>query len=115
VRIGRHPFLGYGPGFVAALKPGPHNQFLKVWMDLGLPGLLFFCAVLAAAAAVFLSRGSLVGLVAVGFLSLKAMFSHNMLDDRTALLLLGLLLSVTLTTKGDETEEASIRLRKSNP
>ena len=95
-RIDRRPLLGYGPGFSASLKPGPHNQYLKIWLDQGFPGVLLFLTVLLSAVGVFWARRSFAGLILVSLLAMKAFFAHNMLDDRTSLLLLGVLLTASL-------------------
>ncbi len=100
-RIERRPFLGYGLGYASTLKPGPHNQFLKIWLDQGLVGVGLFCWMLSAAAAVFFRRRSVTGVVVIALLIAESSVSHNLLDDRTALLLLGLLLSVALGSHGE--------------
>ena len=98
--IAGRPLLGYGLGYSSTMNPGPHNQFLKIWLDEGAVGAGLSVLVLLGAAAVFLSRRSSTGLVFVALVAGKAFFSHNLIDDRTVLLLLGLLMSVSLGSGG---------------
>lgn len=90
-----HWILGHGTGFTRTLVMGPHNLFLEQWVSNGLPGLLGLCWLLGVGFTAAVRRRSAVALATVLVVSLLCMFSHNLLDDRAPLLIVGLVMGVT--------------------
>ena len=41
----KRPFLGYGTG-VSGARWAPHNEYVSIWLELGIPGLLLFVGTL---------------------------------------------------------------------
>ena len=104
--IEQHPILGYGTGAMeaaAALAPsgqGPHNQYLRVWMDHGLWGLTAYVGLLLSALALFVARRSWSGSTLVAITLANGVFSHNITEDKTFLLLLGAALAASALDPG---------------
>jgi hypothetical protein len=91
--VTEHPVLGAGPGDgwvrwreddgTRATMRYVHNEYLQVWVDLGLPGLLFLGAVLLGAAAALREAWRAerrAGLVAGGAAAFAAAAAHAALD-----------------------------------
>ena len=104
--IEQHPILGYGTGAMeaaATLAPsgqGPHNQYLRVWMDHGLWGLTAYVGLLLSALALFVARRSWSGSTLVAITLANGVFSHNITEDKTFLLLLGAALAASALDPG---------------
>lgn len=90
-----HWILGHGTGFTRTLVMGPHNLFLEQWVSNGLPGLLGLCWLLGVGFTAAVRRRSSLALATVLVISLQCLFSHNLLDERAPLLILGLVMGVT--------------------
>lgn len=90
-----HWILGHGTGFTRTLVMGPHNLFLEQWVSNGLPGLLGLCWVLAVGFRAAVLRRSSTALATMMVIALQCLFSHNLLDERPPLLILGLVMGVT--------------------
>jgi O-antigen ligase len=90
------PWLGYGSGFTFSMPQGPHNMYVSRWLDNGLPGVVSYVWLLAAASLLFWRRRYLPGLVFMGVVVLEGFFSHNLLDERAFVLLFGVLLSLSV-------------------
>jgi hypothetical protein len=90
-----HWILGRGTGFTRTLVMGPHNLFLEQWVSNGLPGLLALCWLLAVGLIAAARRRSPTAQATMVVLSLECLFSHNMLDERAPLLILGLVMGVS--------------------
>jgi O-antigen ligase len=108
------PWLGYGSGFTMGMSEGPHNMYVSRWLDNGVPGIASYLWLLAATGLVFWRRRYLPGLVFTGVLVLEGFFSHNLLDERAFVLLLGVLLSQSVFTARDAAM-APQRSRRSSP
>lgn len=89
------PLLGHGTGYAMTMSPGPHNMFLAQLINNGIPGLLCYLAALLAALRVFWKRAYRPGIAYVGLLLLNSLFSHNILEQRTFTVLMGVLLSLS--------------------
>jgi len=99
--INEAPVFGKGTGYSfgptgGEIPLGPHNMYLRQWIDNGLPGLLAYVAVLGSAGLTSARKGCRPGVALVVVAALAGLFSHNLLEDRTFLLLLGLLASVSV-------------------
>jgi len=108
------PWLGYGSGYTMGMKEGPHNMYVSRWLDNGIPGIVSYVWLLTAAGLLFWRRRYLPGLVFMGAVALEGLFSHNLLDERAFVLLLGVLLSLSVFKTG-EPAMAPQRSRRSSP
>jgi O-antigen ligase len=106
------PLLGYGSGYTFTLGEGPHNIYLSRWLDNGLPGLISFVWLLAAAGLTFWRRRYTPGLVFTGVVALEGLFSHNLLEERVFLFLLGALLTLSLYPVSEEAPAPEPRRRR---
>jgi O-antigen ligase len=89
------PLLGYGSGFTFAMPQGPHNIYLSRWLDNGLAGVVSYTWLLAACCLTFWRRRHAAGLVFMAVVVIEGFFSHNLLDERVFLLLIGVLLTLS--------------------
>ena len=90
-----HWWLGRGTGYTRSLEMGPHNMVLEQWVSNGVPGVLGLAALLGAGAAAAWRRRSAAAAAVVALLAAECVFSHNLLDERAPLLVLGLVMGVT--------------------
>ena len=90
-----HWVLGHGTGFTRTLVMGPHNLFLEQWVSNGLPGLLGLCWLLGVGLLAATRRRSPVAQATMLMISLQCLFSHNLLDERAPLMILGLVMGVS--------------------
>ncbi len=90
-----HWWLGRGTGYSRSLEMGPHNMVLEQWVSNGVPGVLGLVALLGAGAMAAWRRRSAAAAVVVTLLAADCLFSHNLLDERAPLLVLGLVMGVT--------------------
>lgn len=90
------PWLGYGSGFTFSLPEGPHNMYVSRWLDNGLAGVVSYVWLLIAAGLTFWRRRHMTGLVFMGVVVIEGFLSHNLLDERAFLLLLGVLLTLSV-------------------
>jgi hypothetical protein len=96
-----HWILGHGTGFTRTLVMGPHNLFLEQWVANGLPGLLGLCWLLGVGFVAARRRRSSVALATILVIAMQCLFSHNLLDERPPLLILGLVMGVTASPATD--------------
>jgi len=94
--IRESPLVGYGSGFAYTVPIGPHNIYLRAWLDLGLLGILTYLWFLAAMALTFWRRHFRGGLVFTAVVTLQGFFSHNLFEERIFFVLLGVLLTCSL-------------------
>lgn len=84
------PWFGYGSGFNVGEGILSHNMLLATWIDYGMAGALGYGALLVAAWIIFVRRRFWPGGFLAGMLTVWSALSHNVLDGRPAMLLLGL-------------------------
>jgi len=101
-----HWLLGHGTGFTRTLVMGPHNLFLEQWVSNGLPGLLGLCWLLGVGLLAAIRRRSAVATATMLVIALQCLFSHNLLDERAPLLILGLVMGVSAQPAGRAREAA---------
>lgn len=93
------PFLGYGGGFsvsdTGGIGQGPHNMYLRAWIDQGLPGLLAYLGLLGSGLVATWRRGLAQGVAFVAVVAVAGVFSHNIIDDKAFLLLFGIALGLS--------------------
>ncbi|HEX8395211.1 MAG TPA: O-antigen ligase family protein [Longimicrobium sp.] len=93
--IRESPLLGHGTGYSMTMTPGPHNMFLAQMINNGIPGLVCYLLAVLGSLRVFWRRGYRPGIAFIGLLLLNSLFSHNLLEQRTFTVLLGVLLSLS--------------------
>jgi O-antigen ligase len=86
------PLLGHGTGFSRTMSELPHNIYLQQWINNGAVGLLTYLGFLLCAVITFQKRGCRNGVALIIVAAVGGIFSHNILDQRPFLLMLGVLL-----------------------
>lgn len=113
--IEESPIVGHGTGFSRTMPEKPHNQYLHQWVNNGLPGLLSYIALLAGAWWTFAARKYYPGMGLVIVTAFGSFFSHNILDQRTFLMLLGILCTVSvLRPSANEERQPAARQRRAH-
>ncbi len=92
--IQKAPVMGRGTGFSRRLEVLPHNIYLNQWLNNGLFGLLAYVALLLTAFIKFREERLHQGKAFILVVFLGGFFTHNILEERTFLMLLGGLLSI---------------------
>ena len=97
--IAESPLLGWGTGFGHTMSVAPHNQFLFLWLNNGLPAVLLYIFFFLIVGIYFFHRRQFagVGIVAISFV--QSIFSHNMFENYTFLLMSGILLGVSVSVE----------------
>jgi hypothetical protein len=88
--IGERPFLGWGTGYVYAMRIGPHNMYLARWIDNGWFGELAYLWLLSSIVFTNIRLGNWEGVALASVTAVDSLFCHNVLEDRTLLLLIGI-------------------------
>lgn len=107
--VEQRPLLGHGTGAMLAETPrapwgeGPHNMYLRVWLDHGVWGLATYLGLLVSILAICLGRGSWPGVALSAIVMANGAFSHDIIDDKTVLLLLGAALATSALERDDQT------------
>jgi O-antigen ligase len=92
--VKQSPVIGYGTGYSYSLVDvTPHNMYLQQWINNGLPGLVAYLLLLGASARTFWKRRYTRGVLFISLVAINGMFSHNILEERAFLGLLGVLLT----------------------
>ena len=74
----------------------PHNLYLQQWVNNGIVGFVGYLVFLISSYLVFLQRNCRNGQVLVAIAAVGSLFSHNVLDQRPFLILLGILIAASL-------------------
>jgi O-antigen ligase len=82
--------LGMGTGYIYSMPVGPHNMYLARWVDNGVIGLFSYLWLISAAFVVNWRNRNTEGVVIAFVVIFFGFFSHNVLEDRTILLLLAI-------------------------
>lgn len=90
------PLLGHGTGFSRTMIELPHNLYLQQWVNNGVVGFVSYLFLLLSAYVIFLRRSFRKGQVFVCIAAVGSLFSHNVLDQRPFLILLGILIAASL-------------------
>lgn len=96
---GEKPILGHGTGFTYTLPIGPHNMYLQQWVNNGLLGLVSYLLLIVSSMIMFYFRKNYSGLVLIILVALYSFFSHNIIDYRSFLILLGMITTLSITQK----------------
>jgi O-antigen ligase len=89
------PLVGHGTGFARTMSELPHNIYIQQWVNNGLVGLLLYVGLIITAFFTFIHRRSRNGIALIVVTAVGGIFSHNILDQRPFLILLGLLLGIS--------------------
>jgi O-antigen ligase len=103
-RINESPIFGHGTGYSRTMPHLPHNLYLQQWVNNGVPGVISFLALLLFTYRTFRRRSYRNGQAFIIVTTVGAAFSHNILDQRPFLMLLGILLGSSAL----ETRERSV-------
>lgn len=101
------PFTGHGTGFSVWKGIHPDVEYLRLWIDHGVPGVLVFMAMLAAGFWTFARLRFWPGAFVIGFLACWSLHSQTAIETRPLVVLLGMLLALPLATGGEREGEAA--------
>jgi O-antigen ligase len=90
--VEKKPILGHGTGFSRTMSELPHNIYLQQWINNGALGLASYLLFLAVTLITFIRRGSHNGVALLAVAISGGVFTHNILDQRPFLILLGIML-----------------------
>lgn len=106
--VSQSPVVGNGTAHTRMMRELPHNIYLMQWVNNGLGGLLSYLMLLAASFWLFYKRGYRPGQAFVAVSAVGGLFSHNVLDQRPFLILLGTMLGMSLyASKCSKLDEVS--------
>lgn len=111
--IERSPLFGNGTGFNRRLRQTPHNLYLKLWVDSGIFGVMAWVLLLACSFWVFTVRRYRQGQALIIATLFGGFFSHNILEQRTFLILLGVGAAMSLYESSSEIGFGSAKRRSS--
>lgn len=83
----QHPILGMGAGYGYQFAVGPHNMFIALWVETGLPGLVLYTALLVILSVAAWRRRSPALLAIAAVTWLDSLVSHTVLIDPQAFVL----------------------------
>jgi hypothetical protein len=115
------PMLGYGTYYTAgsgiARAPfglGPHNMYLRVWVEHGIWGLVTYLGIFVSAMWLVVRRRFVPGQLVVLLGTLYGFFSHNIMENKAFLIALGVVLgrSAIAGSMGPVTRANAGRRRK---
>lgn len=104
-RINRSPLIGHGTGHTRTMDELPHNIYLNQWVNNGILGLLSYVGLLCTAFYMFSKRRFEKGKSFICCTALGGLFTHNLLDQRPFLLLLGTLVTLSLYSRSRGQEQ----------
>jgi len=108
------PLLGHGTGFARTMSELPHNIYIQQWVNNGLVGLVIYLGLLLSAYFTFTYRGSRNGVALIAVAAVGGIFSHNILDQRPFLLLLGLLLGISARQRVQQRGSSLLQVARLN-
>lgn len=96
--INESPVFGHGTGHSRTMQELPHNLYLMQWINNGVFGLVALLGFLLLTFMTFKRRHFRPGQAFMAVTTLGGVFSHNILDQRCFLILLGVLLGASITS-----------------
>jgi O-antigen ligase len=100
--VDQHPWIGYGAGETlmnsATRAPGqfgPHNIYVRFWVDTGYLGLALYSGFVTAVVGLGIVRRSVSTTLTGVLVALYGAFSHNVTDNKAVLILLGVALGTS--------------------
>jgi O-antigen ligase len=94
--IEQAPLIGHGTGYARTMPELPHNLYLQQWVNNGILGVLFYVGFLVSLFVTFSFRAYPAGQALTIVAITGSIFSHNLLDQRPFLILIGLALGYSL-------------------
>ncbi len=94
--IAAAPLIGYGTGHTRTMPMTPHNLYLQQWVNNGLPGVLSYLLLLVGSFWMFYRRRFPQGMALICCTAVGGFFSHNILEQRSFLILLGAFSTISL-------------------
>ncbi|WP_431301274.1 O-antigen ligase family protein [Tabrizicola sp. BL-A-41-H6] len=98
----RHPWAGYGAGETlmnaaasAPLHLGPHNVYVRTWVDTGIVGMALYLSFVASIIGLGILRKSVSAVTVGALVALNGLFSHNVTDNKAVLILVGVTLGLS--------------------
>jgi hypothetical protein len=105
------PLFGHGTGFSRTMLELPHNLYLQQWVNNGIVGFVGYLTLLISSYLIFLRRQCRNGQVLIAIAAVGSLFSHNVLDQRPFLILLGILIAASLADSRTLSRPTSPALR----
>ena len=93
--INEAPILGHGTGHARTMRELPHNIYLQQWVNNGILGVTTLMGFLGVTLRTFIKRAYRPGQALMLVAIVGGVFSHNILDQRCFLLLVGILLGMS--------------------
>jgi O-antigen ligase len=90
--VQERPWQGWGTGLNYSGDEGSHNIYLARWVENGVAGLAMYLVLLASLLAMGARRQSPECQVLAAYLFVLGFFTHNLLEDRSLLLVWGVTL-----------------------
>lgn len=101
-----HPLVGLGTAYTktlaapgAPLGLGPHNMYLRAWIDHGLVGLGLYAAILVSLLVTNAARRNIGGVVLVLLVAEYSFFAHDAFDTKATHLFAGLALGQSFSRR----------------
>ncbi len=88
--IAERPLLGWGTGYTYGQEFGSHNMYLARWVDNGLIGVVAYVMLLGMLFRIGRKHQSWECITVSVFLAADSFFTHNLLEDKTQLLIMGI-------------------------
>jgi O-antigen ligase len=103
-----HPFVGFGTAYTTTTAVfgaphgfGPHNMYLRAWIDHGLVGLGLYVAMLLSLLVTYRARRNINGAFLVLLVAGYSLFAHDPLDTKAMLLFAGVALGQSFRSRRD--------------
>jgi O-antigen ligase len=98
------PIIGHGTGFDLGSRggEGAHNMYLTLWFQNGLLGILIYLLLVAKMFQHFYLLNNKQGMIYSFVFMCNGFFTHNLLHDRSVIVLLGILASLAYLEKSKE-------------
>jgi len=93
--INEAPILGHGTGHARTMRELPHNLYLQQWVNNGLLGVAALVIFFGTTLCTFIKRQFRPGQAFMLVSIFGGIFSHNILDQRCFLILLGVVLGMS--------------------
>lgn len=93
--INEAPILGHGTGHARTMRELPHNLYLQQWVNNGVLGVAALVIFLGTTLRTFIKRRFRPGQAFILVSIFGGIFSHNILDQRCFLILLGIVLGMS--------------------
>ena len=96
VLISKAPVLGHGTAHTRTMLEAPHNMLLMQWVNNGIFGILSYLLLLFLSMRTFYVRRYYPGQMFIAAVMVGTFFSHNIIDQRPFLIILGMMWTLSL-------------------